>query len=199
MPKRDNKTITVGSAIPYLMEYADTVPTIEEVCKDEYLLGYIEGGAAVEYTEETETIKDDLGRVSKVVTTEEEAIVKLGLITWNGNTLEKLIDRSQVTEANGRRVTKIGGAGNAKGKYYVLCLHHIDKTDGDLWVMVVGRNSAGATLTLAADEATKLEPEFTAIPHDEDGTLIEITEQLPESAEPASNEPASNEPATGEE
>lgn len=178
MPKRDKKTITVGSALPYLMDYAETVPSIEDICKDEHLLGYIKSGAAVEYTAETEIIKDDLGKVSKIIVTTEEAIVKMGLITWNGETLQKLIDRCKVsTDDKGRRVTKIGGAGNAQGKYYVLCLHHIDKKDGDLWIMIVGRNTAGATLTLSPDEASPVEPEFTAIPHDDDGTLIQLTEE----------------------
>lgn len=179
MGKRDNKTITIGSAIPYLMPYVDEVPTVEEICKDEYLLGYISGGAAVEYSEEAHEEKDDLGRVSKIVTISEELIVKMGLITWNGTTLQKLIDRCKVTEEAGKRVTKIGGAGNAQGKYYVLCLHHIDPVDGDLWVLVVGRNTAGASLTLATDEGTKIEPEFTAMPQDEDGTLCQLIEALP--------------------
>lgn len=178
MPKRDTKTITVGSAIPYLMEHTDAVPAIEDICKEEFRLGYIQSGAAVEYTEETTEIKDDLGLVSKIITTTEEALVKMGLITWNGTTLQKLIDRCKVTEADGRRITKIGGAGNAQGKYYVLCLHHIDKKDGDLWVMIVGRNTAGATITLNPEDGTLLEPEFKAIPHDDDGTLIQLIEEL---------------------
>lgn len=179
MGKRDNKTITIGSALPYCIPYADTVPTVDDICKDENLLGYIKSGAAVEYSEEAHEEKDDLGRVSKIVTINEEALVKLGLITWNGTTLQKLIDRCKVTESGGKRITKIGGAGNAQGKYYVLCLHHIDKVDGDLYVLIVGRNTAGATLTLAADEGTLVEPEFKAMPQDEDGTLIQLIEEIP--------------------
>jgi hypothetical protein len=179
MSKRDKKTITIGSAVPYIMPYADELPTVEEICKDEYLLGYIKSGAAVEYTEESYTEKDDLGRVKKIITINEELLVKMGLITWNGTTLQQLIDRCKVTEEGGKRITKIGGAGNAQGKYYVLCLHHIDPVDGDLWVMIVGRNTAGATLTLATDEGTMLEPEFTALPQDEDGTLCQLIEELP--------------------
>lgn len=179
MSKRDKKTITIGSAIPYIMPYTDTVPTIEEICKEEYLLGYIKSGAAVEYSDESYTEKDDLGRVSKIVTISEELIVKMGLITWNGTTLQQLIDRCKVTEEGGKRITKIGGAGNAQGKYYVICLHHIDPVDGDLWVLIVGRNTAGLTLTLATEEGTKLEPEFTALPQDEEGTLCQLVEELP--------------------
>lgn len=179
MGKRDNKTITIGSAIPYLMPYVDTVPTEDEICVEENLLGYIKSGAAVEYTEETYEEKDDLGKVSKIITTTEEALVKLGLITWNGESLQKLVDRCKVTTSAGKRITKIGGAGNAQGKYYVLCLHHPDPVDGDLYVLIVGRNTAGFTLTLATDEGTLIEPEFKAMPQDEDGTLIQLIEELP--------------------
>lgn len=179
MGKRDNKTITIGSAIPYLIPYTDTVPSEEDICKEENLLGYIKSGAAVTYTEETYEEKDDLGRVSKIITTTEEALVKLGLITWNGESLQKLVDRCKVSTAAGKRITKIGGAGNAQGKYYVLCLHHPDPVDGDLYVIVVGRNTAGFTLTLATDEGTLIEPEFKAMPQDDDGTLIQLVEVLP--------------------
>ena len=179
MGKRDNKTITIGSAIPYLIPYTDTVPSEDDICKDENLLGYIKSGAAVTYTEETYEEKDDLGRVSKIITTTEEALVKLGLITWNGESLQKLVDRCKVTTSAGKRITKIGGAGNAQGKYYVLCLHHPDPVDGDLYVIVVGRNTAGFTLTLATDEGTLIEPEFKAMPQDDDGTLIQLVEMLP--------------------
>ncbi len=179
MGKRDNKTITIGSALPYIMPYTDTVPTVDEICKPENLLGYIKSGCAVEYSEEAHEEKDDLGRVSKIVTINEEALVKLGLITWNGESLQKLVDRCKVTTSAGKRITKIGGAGNAQGKYYVLCLHHPDPVDGDLWVLIVGRNTAGFAITLATDEGTLIEPEFKAMPQDEDGTLIQLIEALP--------------------
>lgn len=179
MAKRDKDTITLGSGKAYLLEYADEIPTPEEICVPENLLGHIKGGAALEYTQETYEEKDDLGLVLKVITTSEEALLKLGLLTWNGNTLAKLIDRCKVEEKEGKRITKIGGAGNAQGKYYVVCFHHEDKTDGDVWVMIVGRNTAGATITFATEEGTKLEPEFKAKPHDKDGTLVLLYEELP--------------------
>ena len=181
--KRSKDTITVGSAYAYMMPAADTMPTKDDLFKDENRVGYIEGGAAIEYTEETSEIKDDMGRVSKVVTTDEEALMKMGLITWNGETLQKVIDRCTVIESEGIRTVKIGGAGNAQGKYYAVGLHHVDKQDGDIWVIIKGRNTAGVTLTLAKDEATKLEPEFKAMPHDEDGTLVEYIEETGAAAE----------------
>lgn len=182
MPKRDGKSITLGSGKIYIMPYTDTVPEKDALCVESNLLGYIKGGAELSYTEETVEEKDDLGYVSKVVTTSEEAILKCGLITWNGKTLAKLIDRCNTSEAGGIRTTKIGGPGNAQGTYYAVCFHHADKKDGDVWVTIVGRNTAGATLSFASDAGTVIEPEFKAIPHDEAGTLVLFTEEIPSSS-----------------
>jgi hypothetical protein len=177
MAKRSKDTITLGSGKIYLQAFADEMPSVEELCVEENLLGYIKGGAELSYSEETYEEKDDLGYVSKVITTTEEAILKCGLLTWNGETLKKLIDRCSTTEADGKRVTKIGGAGNTQGGYYAICFFQEDKTDGNLWVLIKGRNTVGATLTFAADSGTVIEPEFKAMPHDDDGTLIELIEE----------------------
>lgn len=177
MGKRSKDTITLGSGKIYLQTFSNAMPTVEDICKEENLLGYIKGGASLEYTEETYEEKDDLGLASKIITTSEEAILKCGLLTWNGSTLTKLVDRCKTEESDGKRITKIGGAGNAQGGYYAICFAHEDKTDGNLWILIKGRNTAGATLTFAADAGTVLEPEFKALPHDDDGTLIELIEE----------------------
>lgn len=177
MAKREKKNITLGSVIPYIMEYTGEMPSHTEICKPENLLGYSKGGAELTYTEETYEEKDDLGYASKVITTTEEVLVKLGLLTWNGETLKYLADRCTVTEGNGIRTIHIGGAGNAQGKEWVLCLLHEDKKDGNLWVLIRGRNNAGLTLTLAAESGTVLEPEFKAMPQDDKGTLLTIIEE----------------------
>ena len=165
MAKRDKNVITLGSGKIYLEAFSDTMPTVEDLCVEDNLLGYIKGGAALEYTQETYEEKDDLGYVSKII--------------WNGTTLQKLIDRCGSTEASGKRTTKIGGAGNAQGAYYAICFFHEDKTDGNLWVLIKGRNTAAVTLTFSAEGGTVVEPEFKALPHDEDGTLIELIEEIP--------------------
>ena len=179
MAKRDKNTITLGSGKIYLQAYSESMPTVDALCVDENLLGHIKGGAALEYTQEIYEEKDDLGLVSKIITTSEEAVLKCGLITWNGETLKKLIERCGSTEAEGKRTTKIGGAGNAQGGYYAICFKHEDKTDGNVWILIKGRNTAGATLTFAVDEGTVVEPEFKAMPHDEAGTLVELIEEIP--------------------
>lgn len=179
MAKRDKDTITLGSGKIYLQTFSESMPTVDALCVESNLLGYIKGGASLEYTQDTYEEKDDLGYVSKIITTNEEAVLKCGLLTWNGTTLKKLLDRCSSTEASGKRTTKIGGAGNAQGGYYAICFHHEDKTDGDLWILIKGRNTAGATLTFATDAGTTVEPEFKALPHDSDGTLVELIEEIP--------------------
>lgn len=181
MAKRTGDPITLGSGKLYFEEYTDTVPNFEAIkalCVPAKRLGLIKSGAALTYTEETYEEKDDLGLVSKIITTKEEVKLKAGMITWTGKTLGVLVDRSTVTEETGVRTTKIGGAGNAKGKYYVLVFHHEDKQDGDLWVVIVGRNTAGLSITFAPDAGSPVEPEFTAKPHDDDGTLVVVYEEL---------------------
>lgn len=178
MAKRDKNSITLGSGKIYLAPYTDTVPTVDAICVTGNLLGYIKGGASLEYTQETYEEKDDLGFVSKIITTNEEAVLKCGLLTWNGTTLKSLIDRCTTTEAEGKRIVKIGGVGNAQGGNYAICFHHEDEIDGDLWILIVGRNTAGATLTFAKDTGTVLEPEFKAMPHDDDGTLVQLIEEI---------------------
>ena len=181
MGKRQGDPITLGSGKLYFEEYTDTMPdfaAIKALCVPEKRLALIKGGAAIEYSQETYEEKDDLGLASKVITTSEEVKLKCGFLTWTGNTINVLIDHCTTTEEAGVRTTKIGGAGNAKGKYYVLVFHHEDHTDGDLWVAIVGRNTAGLALTFASDTGSVLESEFTAKPHDEDGTLVTIYEEL---------------------
>lgn len=178
MAKRSKDSITLGSGIPYIMEFTNTMPDVETICKEENRLGYCKGGAELSYTEETMEEKDDLGFVSKVITTSEEAILKLGLLTWNGSALKHLADRCDVTEASGKRTIHIGGAGNTQGKEWVICFKHEDKKDGNLWVLIRGRNTAGFTLTFAADAGTVAEPEFKALPQDTKGTLITLIEEI---------------------
>lgn len=177
MAKRSKETITLGSGKIYVQAFADAMPTVETICTEANLLGHIKGGASLEYTQEPYEEKDDLGLVSKTIVVSEEALLKCGLITWNGETLQKLVDRCQVTVESGKRITKIGGAGNAQGAYYAICFAHTDKKDGNAWVLIKGTNTAGFTLTFSAEEGSLVEPEFKAMPHDDKGTLIQFVEE----------------------
>ena len=192
--KGTKKKVTLGSGLTYMKEFTGTLPDaatlIEEMVTDEYLAGYTKGGASVEYKPTNTTEKDDMGYKIKEVLTEEEVTYKTGLFTWNGETLKKLAAtaRTETITATVKGVekrfrrTKIGGTSNDDGKQYVVLFKHEDPVEGDCYLIIVGRNTAGFTITWEADAATVIDAEFTCKPQDDEGTLIQFLEELDDAA-----------------
>lgn len=178
--KRDAaEVITLGSGDLMVKEYDGTnMPKYGDFKVDTDLLGRIKGGATLEYTGEWYEAKDDTGKAVKECLTDEEAKLKTGVITWNGKTLEKLCSTARVTEEGGIRTVKIGGVGNYNGKSYAFCFHHIDKKDGDIWVVVRAVNQGGLALAFAKDAETVIDAELKCLPQDDEGTLIQYHEEM---------------------
>nr|DAW62955.1 MAG TPA: hypothetical protein [Caudoviricetes sp.] len=166
--------IVLGSGKLYVDEFTGELPEDAAIEVEAKLLGYIQGGATLTYKPTFYEAKDDLNFVSKKIITDEEAILKSGVMTWNGETLKKLTPTARVTEdtAKKTRTVKIGGLSNNDGKKYVLHFVHEDKTDGDIRVTIVGSNEAGFELSFAKDKETVINAEFKAQPQDNEGTLI---------------------------
>ena len=182
--KRDADVITLGSGDLMIKEYdGNTMPTYTDFKTDTDLLGRIQGGCTLEYSGEWYEAKDDTGKAVKTIITDEEATLKSGVITWNGKTLEKLCATARVTEADGIRTVKLGGAGNYNGKSYAICFHHTDKQDGDVWLVVRAVNQGGFSLAFAKDKETVIDAEFKCLPQDEEGTLIQYLEEIAAQAE----------------
>lgn len=177
--------IVLGSGYLYISEFSGSIPSDQTIEATANLLGYIKGGATLSYKPTVYKAIDDMGKVSKVITTDEEATLKSGIMTWNSETLKKLCSRARITttaataQAAGSHNLKIGG-GTDDGKKYVLRFVHPDATDGDIRVTIVGQNEAGFELAFAKDAETVIDAEFTAMPHDSDGTLIQIDEVIPQ-------------------
>lgn len=177
--KRDAEVITLGSGDLMIKEYdGTTMPAYTDFDVATDLLGRIQGGATIEYSGEWYEAKDDTGKAVKTIITEEEALLKSGIITWNGKTLDKLCATARVTEDDGIRTVKIGGVGNNNGKSYALCFHHTDKTDGDVWIVIRGVNQGGFSLAFAKDKETVIDAEFKCLPQDDEGTLIQYVEEI---------------------
>lgn len=177
--KRDAEVITLGSGDLMIKEYDGTnMPAYSDFDASTDLLGRIQGGATLEYKGTWYETKDDTGKVAKTIITEEEALLKSGILTWNGKTLAQLCSTARVTEAKGVRTVKIGGVGNHNGKSYALCFHHVDKTDGDVWIVVRGVNQGGFSLAFAKDKETVIDAEFKCLPQDDEGTLIQYVEEI---------------------
>lgn len=171
--------VVLGSGKLYIAEFTGTLPTDAAIEVAGNLLGHIQGGASLSYKATKYTATDDLGVVSKTIVTDEEAILKSGIMTWNGKTLDKLCDTARVTEAAGVRTVKIGGVGMQDGKKYVVHFVHEDAVDGDIRTTIVGSNQAGLELAFAKDKETIVNCEFRAQPHDGEGTLILYKEDIP--------------------
>lgn len=190
----DKESIVLGSGDLYCTDFEGTdkeLPASEEIEKEENRLGHIKGGASIEYKPSYYEAKDDMGKVSKVILTEEEATLKSGIMTWCGTTLEKLCATARVKEdtANKKRIVKIGGVGNATGKKYILRFVHKDDQDGDIRVTIVGNNQAGFTIAFAKDSETVIDAEFKAQPQDKEGTLILYEEDMEPTAPQGAEEP----------
>lgn len=173
------KRMILGSGKLYLIPYVDTVPDVDTICVEDNLFGNIKGGATLEYTPTFYEAKDDLGIITKTIITEESALLKSGVMTINGETLKTLCDTGRITEdtTKGRRILKIGGIDNAQGARYVICFHHTDPIDGDIWVLIVGQNQAGFSLAFAKDSETIVDAEFKCLSQDGEGTLIQYIEE----------------------
>lgn len=187
--KGTKEKVTLGSGMLYMAEFTgdfakDFADILKQLMTEENHAGWIKGGASIEYKPTMTQEKDDLGHIVKEILTDEEATFKSGLFTWNGQTLAKFAATAEITtetkDGKTYRRLKIGGTANDDGKQYAILFVHEDPVEGNCYLLVVGRNSAGFTITFAPDSATVIDAEFTCKPHDERGTLIEFVEEIDE-------------------
>lgn len=185
--KGTKEKVTLGSGELYMAEFTgkfdkDFADILKKLMTPKNHAGWIKGGASIEYKPTMTVEKDDLGHVVKEILTDEEATFKSGIFTWNGETLAKLTATARVTtetkDGKTYRRLKIGGTANDDGKQYAILFVHEDPVEGNCYLLVVGRNSAGFTIKFEPDSATVIDAEFKCKPHDERGTLIEFVEEI---------------------
>lgn len=180
MENRTKKTVPLGSGRFYISEYDGAVLTTEKIvaaCAEDNQFGETKGGATLTYTATEHKEQDDHGVLTRVIVTEEEAKLKGGIFSWMPEMLTKLVRTGRVSDEEKYRVVKIGGLNNDDGKQHIVVFKHIDPKYPPLYVAIVGTNSAGLQIAFARDSSSKLEPEFTAMPGDDEGTLIFIVEE----------------------
>lgn len=171
--------IPIGSGYIYETAFTGEIPPDSEIETEANRLGYIEKGASVTYKPTFKTFSDDMGKVKRTKLTAEEVTLKFGLISWVYSKLNALCATARVAEKTGGRTIKIGGIDNDDGKKHLFRFVHPDKELGDLRITIVGTNTGGFALNYAPEDATKNEPEVTALPSDDEGTLILIDETDP--------------------
>lgn len=178
---------TLGSGDLFIKEYtAGTAVTAEDVISTGERLGEIKGGASLEYTAETKEDSSDLGRTKIVIISKEDVVLKSGVMTWNGKTLEKLCQTARVSESGAspakKRTIKIGGLAHAANKSYAVAFQYKGDGKKGLTALIVGKNTAGFSITFNSDNATVIDAEFKAQALDDEGTLVIIEELVPEAA-----------------
>ena len=199
MSKRDDETIILGSGNLHYTEFNGTLPSLEDIFTEETIVGAIQGGASIEYKPTFYEAKDDSGKLVKTILTDEEATLKTGIMSKIGQNLERLSSTARVSTSNGKRIVKIGGVGNHNGKSYVWGFHHIDKKDGDIYLIIVGLNQNGFTIAFAKDKETVVDAEIKCLPQDDEGTLIQYIEEIGEATAAANTDSASGDGVEGDE
>lgn len=190
--------IPLGSGKLYcvLFNKEQPIPDDATIEIDNNLLGYIQGGASLEYKPKFYEASDDLGLVKKTIITDEDVTLKSGVLTWNGDTLQKVSSTARVTESNGKRTVKIGGLSNYDNKQYIIRFVHKDAEEGDIRITIVGNNQAGFSLKFTKDKETVVDAEFKASPMDKEGTLVIYEESIFGQAEATGLTVTSHEGAT---
>ena len=97
MNKAEAERIILGSGYIHIGEFkaADPLPDPQIFCTDDNIFSYISGGATLNYSPSYYEAKDDMGKVSKTIITEEEATLTAGLMTFNGKRLISLWTRPE--------------------------------------------------------------------------------------------------------
>lgn len=190
---RTKKSAPLGSGFFYIVElkegYIPEPSALEALCTDENKAGETTGGAKLSYSADVHKEKDDHGRVIRIITSDEEVKLGGGIFTWEPGYLEKLAATARAFEKDGYKGIKLGGLNNDNGKRYIVIFKQIDPKEGDLFVAIVGTNTAGINITFSRTATSKLEPEFTGEPCDEEGTLAILFEKVTgQQAEPQGEE-----------
>lgn len=187
MPKNniDNSDdIILGSGELYLMEFSGAIPDDAAIEAEENRAGNIKGGAKLEYSTSSQTVKSDNGRVRKTILTEETVKFVTGMITWAKLWIQALISTARVDETTKpkHRVYKIGGLSQQNKKRYLYRFVHTKDDGRKVRVTVTGKNTGTISLAFDPENPTTVDAEISADSLDSEGTLIILDEELSDSS-----------------
>lgn len=172
--------IILGSGDLFLAEFTGEIPEDTAIEKEENRAGNIKGGATLEYSQSSQTVKDDMGRVRKTIITEEDVKLKTGLITWVQSWIKAVISTARVdtTTKSGHCIYKIGGLKNRSNTRYLFRFVHTRDDGRKLRVTVTGKNTGAISMAFNPENPTTVDAEITANTLDKEGTLVIIDDEL---------------------
>lgn len=174
------ENIILGSGKLYIVDYDPSTGIPEDTAFETTAnrLGVIKGGATLEYKPEEYEIKDDLFEVNKRFVISEETTFKSGIMTWDIQTLEKLVAYGTITNdsTNHKRVLKLGGNGAREMKKYAIRFVHTEGNTQKFRITMVATASAGLSIAFNPDSESTIDAEFKALSHGNDGTQVILEE-----------------------
>lgn len=180
-----SREIVLGSGKIYCLPYVDgeAIGSLRAYCKEENRLGLVKGGASITYEVTPYEVFDDLHEIYKRFVIGEKASLKTGLITFDLETMERILGNSNyfIDENTGVKTLKLGGHTREQEQFIVVFEH--ERRDGSrLIVGLAATNDAGLNLNLLPDKETQLDAEFNAVSNDSNGCLL-IIEEVPVTGE----------------
>jgi hypothetical protein len=137
--------------------------------------GETKNGATLSYSAESTEVSSDLGRVKKRKITAESASLGWGNISIGKGEITPLVSTARTEKTkSGKEVLVLGGLDNDNGKRYLAGFRQIDKTDGDIYVVVTGKNTAELSMAFTTSDSTILNPSFSAEAMGNSGSLVYI-------------------------
>ena len=172
--------IVLGSGTLYIAAYdsTDGIPDDASLEIADNQMGFIKGGASVEYKPTEYEIFDDAYNVHNRYVISEEVTFKSGVLTWDLAALKKLTAKNTYADdaGAGTRTLSLGGQGARLMDEYVIRFVHT-YTDGEkLRVTLVGTASNGFSLAFAPDKETVIDAEFRAKAHGSAGVQLILEE-----------------------
>lgn len=177
--KKEINRIALGSVDIYFQEFTGTkvedIPEDSAIEVDSNMIGRTKDGGEIAYSTTYYTAKSDDGKAQRTELQEDAATLSFGLITWNGDTITKIVETASSSVTEGKRRTLIGGVANRNEKVYLIRAVHKDKVKGDVRYTVIGKNVQGFAAAYKPAQESVITPSIQAEPF-EDGRLIVIDE-----------------------
>jgi hypothetical protein len=173
--------VILGSGDLYIADWTngEAFPdnTTVEVASNK--IGNISGGAEIEAKATITDVTDDFNVSVKEFITKETATFKTGILTWNMPILNKLVVNGEIVDdATAKTSTLFIGGRNTNGiKRYLIRFVHTFDTGLKLRVSLVGSANGEFKFSFDPDKATTIDTTFSAVSHDDDGTLIRVEMQ----------------------
>ena len=169
-----SEQVILGSGNLYIVAFNDTIPADAAFEAAANKIGYIKGGASLEYKPTEYEVKDDNENICKRFIISEEITFKSGILTWDAAALSKLVAKGTYADnaTTHVRTLKLGGKGAREMAQYAIRFVHTKSDENTVKITLVGTASNGFNLAFASDKETVIDAEFKALGHDTDGTQV---------------------------